>query len=615
MSYKIFIEGQKYSNSGTSNAVNSDKEISSKIKAIPEEDANSEIEKGELVLDPETGAIHKALGKSHSKGGTPVNLKDNSFIFSNFKDLAINRKEKDLFEFKYGGTKPKNNTPAKVLDKEIDIQHHNKMIDVLQDSKKYDDILNNSAKLMVLKNLEKAGQVAFLQESKKNNPTPDFAKNTAPIYSSDTDDEIKQSMQYLQSGGTKLTPEQLALKNKLLDNAGWNPFKKEGLRTFYKKYMENNGPKMSNAQWTAFINSPAGKASRASRQAGQYQYGYTEGNVNKTAPEQTIPITPNPVTPPSIQQRNTPNIPPMTGNHAGNPNGIVDPKNYNTKLTPWQQFNLGIPFYRAATVKTQYPLRQHQESYIPQFENQNVQPMLNQNNQSYFNAANTTRAINPTQASSYLQQLYGNRIDANNQAIGQVQNNNIQTQNNQKNMAASYLNNDAAQNRGFDLKYYDQTQTAIKNRDELKQAYTQQGINNINDTMTKKLSFDSWLNTQQQYRGKPTYIDKDGIQHYEGQALYTPKPGFFGNSIQYNPANIDWSTYTSVSGNKIDSPEELGKAYQEMLKFMPGLTPDAFIKSRTLLNYNTNASNVQQSFKKGGKYIPKLKPNKINYYN
>lgn len=597
MSYKIFIEGQKYSNSGASSAIESDKQISSKIKAIPEEDANSEIEKGELVLDPETGAIHKALGKSHAKGGTPVNLKDNSFIFSNFKNLAINKKEKDLFEFKYGGTKPKNSTPAKVLDKEIDIEHHNKMIDVLQNTKKFDDIINNSAKLMVLKNLEKAGQVAFLQESKKNNPTPDFAKNTAPIYSADTDNEIKQSMQYLQSGGYTLTPAQkaLALKQRLDDTKGWTPFGTEGLRNFYKKYMEKNGPQMSNEQWKAFIKSPQGIASRPARMAAQNQYGYTDNRIKMTAPEPISPIPTNPTATPLQDKINfTPPVP-MMGNKAGNVNGIVDPKTYNTKLTPWQQFNLGIPFYRAATVKTQYPLRQHQESYIPQFENQNVQPMLNQNNQSYFNAANTTRTLNPTQASSYLQQLYGNRIDANNQAIGQVQNNNIQTQNNQKNMAASYLNNDAAANRNFDLRFYDQTQTAIKNRDELKQSYTQQGINNINDTMTKKLAFDSWLNTQQQYKGKPTYIDKDGIQHYEGQTLYSPKPGFFGNSIQYNPANIDWSTYQS-STNKIDSADELGKAYLEAKQYDDTLKFSDFLKFKGLQNYNTRA------FKKGGRF-------------
>jgi len=203
-----------------------------------------------------------------------------------------------------------------------------------------------------------------------------------------------------------------------------------------------------------------------------------------------------------------------------------------------------------------------------------------------------------------MQQLFGTRIAANDQVLSNVQQANVQTQNQQRTGAAASLNQDAAMNRQYDKQYYDQTQTAVKNADELRQAYTQQGINNVNETMTKKLAFDSWLNTQQQFKGKATYIDKDGIQHYAGTPLYSPKAGFFGNSVQHNPVGIDWSTYQSSTGNKIDSAEEVGKAYTEMLRYMPGLTPDAFIKSRTLMNFNTTASSLPQNLK-GGKFRSK----------
>ena len=610
MAYKIYIEkqGTPYPNDIKNNdgSLESLPDISTKIKPIDRDKANSELEKGELVLDPETGALHKVLGKPHSKGGTPTLLKDNSFIFSNYKNLALNKEEKELFEFKSGGKfKLKNNTPAKILEKEIDLEHHNKMIDILNNEKKHLKETVNSAKLMMLKNLEKAGQVAFLQESKKGYQAPDFAQSTAPVYSKQTDDQINQSMQYMQMGGRKLTEEEIALaeQNLLNNTKGWNLRYKTGPKSYYDKPSSKpyNGPLAKPEDWLKFLATPKGQAFLAN----QNKFGFTKENIDAPLPRTPIPLI-GPGTLDRLHSSPSASLTPKnlsfdflkTGNSPGNPNGIVDPTNYNTKLTPWQKINIGIPFYKALNVKTQYPLRQHQESVIPQMENINVQPQLDANNQSYFNLAKLV-------GSSQAQLAYGNRIAANNQAIGNVQQANVATQNNQKIMAANSLNQDAAQNRAFDLKYYDQTQVAVKNTKDLKEAYTQQGINNLNDTMTKKLAFDSWLNSQQQYRGKPTYIDKDGIQHYEGQALYSPKPNFWGNTVVHNPTNIDWSTYQRSTGNKIDSPEELGAAYQRLLELMPGLTPDAFIKSRTLMNYNTSASSVPPSFKRGGKFKSK----------
>lgn len=585
--------------------------ISTKIKPINEEDANSEIERGEIVLNPETGTMHKALGKPHSQGGTPVNLSDGSFIFSNYKNLAFSKKQKELFEFKMGGNKMKNNTPAKILEKEVDLKHHNKMIDVLQNDGKYDALTNNSAKLMMMKNLEKAGQIAFLQETKKNQPAPGFAQDTAPVYSSDTNQDITQSLQYLQAGGLTAEEKLRARRNKLADTKGWHFRYKEDKTSYFDKPTTTDGKKMSNEDWIKFLKSESAqhKADRFARQ--NNDFGYIEDNVDITPGTPYEPRTLT--TTPRFQAQITspkPSIDYGPGNKPGKADGIVDSKTYNTKLTPWQKLNLAIPFYRAATVKTQYPIRQHQESVIPQFENQNVQPMLNENNQGYFNAANLTRTLNPTQASSYLQQLYGNRISANNQAIGNVQNNNIQIQNRQKEMAAGTMNQDAAANRAFDSRFYDQTQVATKNARDLRESYEQQGINNINETMTKKLAFDSWLNTQQQYRGKKTYIDKDGVQHYEGVTPYSPQAGFFGYSVKHNPTNIDWSTYQSTLNNKVDSPEEIQAAYQKFREIDPTFKLSDFFKNRNFMQYMQTNPYQSPSFKRGGKYRnPKPKTN------
>src|SRR5687767_14101852 len=103
---KIYIEPQGKSYPYNTPRTESDgslptpPEISSKIKAIDKNKANAEIEKGEIVLDEKTGTLHKALGKPHSKGGTPVSLNNSNFIFANYKPLAINNQEKEIFEFK-----------------------------------------------------------------------------------------------------------------------------------------------------------------------------------------------------------------------------------------------------------------------------------------------------------------------------------------------------------------------------------------------------------------------------------------------------------------------------------------------------------------------------------
>ena len=620
MAYRIFISGKNYGREASNGSLPDEPVVSTKIKPVEEEKANSEIEKGELVLDPTTGALHKALGKPHSKGGTPVSLKDGSFIFSNYNKLAISKDEKEVFEFKLGGKyKEKNNTPAKVLEKEIDIEHHNKMIDILANEKKYPKEAINSAKLMMLKNLEKAGQVAFLQESKKGIQAPAFANETAPVYSKQTDEEINQSMQYLQKGGRKLTQEEIdqALLNRLTDTKGWNFRYKEGKRSYFDIPGSTTRTKPTAEQEAAYARylaneTPEQKMRRKARESQQKiasKYGYTEEMVTGDLPRTSLQridwhMAPKPYQPkaPSI------NLAPQ-GNAVGKSNGIIDPQTYDTKLTPWQKINIGIPFYRALNVKTQYPLKQHQESVIPQMENVNVQPQLDANNQGYFNAASLTKGMNPNQGSAYAQQLYGNRIAANNQAIGNVQQANVQTQ---KIMAATSLNQDAAQNRAFDLKYYDQTQTAIKNTRDLREAYTQQGVNNLNDTITKKLAFDSWLNSQQQYKGKPTYIDADGVQHYQGQALYTPKAGFWGNSVQYNPTEIDFSTYQSSQTSMEDDDALYVKSMRELL---PGITDDGLkdlleqrIKKKSLAAYsasNMQVQNIPPSFKKGGKYRSK----------
>lgn len=174
-------------------------EVNTSIKENTER-ANVEIEKDEVVLNPDLSALFKARGKKHSGGGINVNLRPNSFIFSDDKKLKITDEEKELFEFKKGGF-----TPADVLRKNVDMKHYNLLVSNLEDPKK-DDLAKSSSALMLEKYTEKLGQIAFLQEKKKNFPQgiPSFSEGTLPIFDPQLKNDIVENKQYARFGGRVL---------------------------------------------------------------------------------------------------------------------------------------------------------------------------------------------------------------------------------------------------------------------------------------------------------------------------------------------------------------------------------------------------------------------------
>lgn len=178
-------------------------EISHSVKPIDKKKANIEAEQHEVLL--EDGKLYNILGKPHSKGGTPLNAKEGSFIFSKFTPLAINKKDKKLFELNaVKSDKNKNNSPAQILKKEINLKHHNKMFKVLEDDLQ-DDISKKSANLMLSKNLDIVGKIGYLQEEKKDFPNgiPDFSNGTTPKVDKQLENKIMQSNQFMQLGGMK----------------------------------------------------------------------------------------------------------------------------------------------------------------------------------------------------------------------------------------------------------------------------------------------------------------------------------------------------------------------------------------------------------------------------
>ena len=143
------------------------------IGGVPREEANLEAEGGETVVGQISGdgiVDHMTIkGPRHSSGGVPMNLPDDSFIFSDTKSMKI-RDPKILQMF--GKTKG-SYTPAE-LAKPYDISKYKA---ILMDPDT-DRLSRNTAEIMIKNIVMKLGALALAQEAKKGFPQgiPEIAK-------------------------------------------------------------------------------------------------------------------------------------------------------------------------------------------------------------------------------------------------------------------------------------------------------------------------------------------------------------------------------------------------------------------------------------------------------
>ena len=152
-------------------------QVNKTLTAVPREEANLEAEKGETaVTDLNNDGLPEFYhigGKPHSKGGTPLNLPENSFIYSKDKSLACKDPE-ILKQFGKKATKKKKKyTPAE-LSKTYDINKYRK---VLADPDS-DPLQISTAETMIKNYMDKLGALALVQESKKgfDNGIPEISK-------------------------------------------------------------------------------------------------------------------------------------------------------------------------------------------------------------------------------------------------------------------------------------------------------------------------------------------------------------------------------------------------------------------------------------------------------
>lgn len=143
------------------------KKPSNTLQPVKRELANLEAEGGETAITPAgvdgVPKFWKIGGERHSNGGTPLNLPDGSFIFSDTKSMKLGGDI--LVELGIKGKKKK--TPAeisKMLGK-----GYEKFVMIIQDPNS-DKIERRTAELMIENQIKKLGMLALAQESKKGFP-------------------------------------------------------------------------------------------------------------------------------------------------------------------------------------------------------------------------------------------------------------------------------------------------------------------------------------------------------------------------------------------------------------------------------------------------------------
>jgi hypothetical protein len=135
------------------------------LQPVPRDEANLEAEAGETAVVNIDGmsAHFKIGGERHSKGGTPLSLPDNSFIFSDTAKMKI---KDPIIQAQFGMVPKKSGyTPAEIA-KKYDI---NKFRKVLADPDS-EDIDRDTAELMISNYNLKLAKLALLQESIKGFP-------------------------------------------------------------------------------------------------------------------------------------------------------------------------------------------------------------------------------------------------------------------------------------------------------------------------------------------------------------------------------------------------------------------------------------------------------------
>lgn len=601
---------QNYNAEDLSDIVTNDVDVNTTIKPIDRKNANLELERGEFAFLP-SGNLYRVIGKPHSKGGTPANLPGGSFIYSKFKPLNIDKKDAKLFEFKKGGT------PAEVLKSEVDYEHHNKMMAIL-DSNDHDEISKVSASLMIKKNLKKLGQIALLQEEKKGFPDglPDFADGVFP--KEDTQTEIMKeqyktggftSLRKFQPGGISEEIKKKARRVGVVDD-NYNEIGKDGNNTYYSDSNGNpvflplapggrrtnndqsyinqlrNDPRFNTQSWEDlanghYVSKDSPLKNSWTPQGGNEDYVYRHVDAGETVPiERGTPNVPS-FDRPFHPLIDTPGI--GTGTGTDEDQQIL-PYEPNVPFSPWQKLNLGYAAYNAASIGRYDPKRE-QLNFTPlSLRRPNSQPYLNAVDNQTYQAYQTNRFLNPILARANNSSLYGRGLEQKSQVLGNLDNQIGQIDNQEAQYNNQGINNTANQNANFDQTYYDQVQRVNQNFENEKRMGRNQFVSLVNSYKSQNDALELGLASQETF-GSVWEDSKTGKKYPNVSDDVAKQLGLIKRAAPLydynNKTNKVYYTGSGINLNSLSSGNSQSNQLQELIKQLidGGLDPKTAAKS------------------------------------
>lgn len=558
-------------------------DITKNVNPVDRELADIEAEEGEIILKPDMSGIYEIKGKKHSKGGTPIQAEANSFIYSDYKNLAISKEMQELLKLKKGGpTGKQKNTPAEVLKRNLDIKHYNKMINNLDDVNK-DVIAKRSSELMLGKYQEILGRVAYAQEEQKDfeQGVPEFVSNTAPVMDAELQEKIDEQEQYL--GGGRVNPylpkAQIGLwygnrlsnqrpvnavsgangSKSVVVNSNYgvlpgNPNQRWGYHPGdnYDLFQRTNNTSLSNAadklgdNWEQLVtdldytgpknnlafqhwlyNQSKENAEIIDRYHRVYDEGPIggkfDGNIGIRWARAIDEIRNRPRKGTTKITSPTPeeSRTPLTPNETINPTLPYDPQVRRTPEMIADEAWLGL---QATQVKRYNPYRKQIKSALVDFGTYDSQNVVNRLNTAANQAYRATRGLNPYQAQATIMEVYGKTLNSIADVEGQYDEKNVgqETLKNQSNNQIQRA--DLQANIGFDGQYYDQSVLSNQRFDNAKTiAWNQfRTLRNQNQEQLDELYN---VLAQQPIAGSVPVLDENGNQVLrDGKPLYQSKP-------------------------------------------------------------------------------------------
>lgn len=458
--------------------------ISSTLKDNPYK-SNVELEgkgkgrKGEIVLRPDLGAMHDVVGKRHHSGGVEAFIPEDSFIFSDYDMLALTEADHKLFELKEGGSFSRaKNTPAEVLRRNIDVKHYNKMSETVNNLTK-DSISKNTATKMLTKYAQKLGQIAYIQEAKKDFPqgVPQFSEGTAPIYDEDLKEDIMEQKQYMQGGGY-VNPFAPKVNPAITIPAGYHfnyvtgKIEKNKTNTTESRYSNVQESRASNIPPDSGSTTPTGPIPVTPWLEKWGKPGSSNCPPNSYWNSVTGQCTPIPLKPTST-----------TGKPSVDPLGVGNPKpieNIKTAFSPDQQISLLNSAFNYAGIRREMPMRSQVNSPLVELERADNQANFNRINNEMTSAYRANRVLNPYVAATNNAQVYGRGLDAYNEATANSISGNIQIANQQNLMNNQIQRQDMQANIGADQQYWQQSSIGRTNFDNARDVARNKGLENYN---------------------------------------------------------------------------------------------------------------------------------------